>query len=139
MSWWNLPDSKTAWTGEPPADDACDLLAPLTSMSSRPTADGVLDALEVALRDGALVSDEPLLQRTLQIRERPRHRVPGQAALVETLWRGIPQLVASYRKEFHRLPTLRELVYSLSFEFASGAAEYTSGDAGELDYIQVAE
>ncbi|MEO8550053.1 MAG: hypothetical protein ABI678_08765 [Kofleriaceae bacterium] len=138
MSWWSLPDTTAEWTGDTPADDASILLAPLQRMSPKPTVDEVLDALEVILRDSTLVVDQPLGERTLHIRERPRRSMPARDSLVKTLRVGIPQLVASYRDELKRAPTLRELVYSISLVFVADPCEYTS-DAADLVWIEITD
>ncbi|MEO8550055.1 MAG: hypothetical protein ABI678_08775 [Kofleriaceae bacterium] len=106
-------------------------------MTTKPTVDGVLDALEVVLRDGTLVSDHPLGEGALYLPERPRNRAAPTLALVEELRRGLPKLVATYRDELHRSPTLRELVYSISFVFVSHPAEYTSDGVETLKKIRI--
>ena len=137
MSCWNLPGSPSEWTGDTPADEASVLLQPLARITPKKPVDGVLDALEVVLRDGILVSDHPLGERTLYIPDRPRNRAAPTLALVEELRRGLPKLAATYRDEFQRAPTLRELVYSISFVFVSDPAEYTSDGVETLKKIRI--
>ncbi|MEO8550052.1 MAG: hypothetical protein ABI678_08760 [Kofleriaceae bacterium] len=137
MSWWNLRGTNNEWMGDSSADAASDALVPLSALVPKPTLDQVLDALEVVFADGALVSGEALGAKGLTIRDRPRVRTTPQRVVVEMLGSRMPTIVASYRKHFHRAPTLRELVYSISFVLVSDVAEYTADQDSEPGYIEV--
>jgi len=127
MSWWNLPGSESEWTGDTPADLAAMALAPLAEVTPKPTADQLLDAIELVLR-------ADLADRGLEWRARPRQRSTAREELVTLFGDAATKIGEAYLDEFKREPTSNELLYTLGFELRGDPTVYTS-DAEKLTAI----
>ncbi|KYF87852.1 hypothetical protein [Sorangium sp. So ce394] len=131
MGWWHLPGSEDELIGDPSADAAADLLAPLETCDPRPTLDELLDALEAALRlDPPIVSDA-LGDRAIVATERPRTRGAARTELVELLRPGAEGIAETYRSRFQRLPSLREMLASILFVLRSEPNAFLRDHAGD--------